>query len=710
MPDKNIFVPTQYIADQVSRYFTMYSNQRRSFVRRWYENNFFDDGQHFRYVSRLTGKIIDQSEVSSDLPMRAIPKASRQIRGIANLLSSLEPTPVVYPEKTNKSAFPDPNEYLQSQQIAKNIAMRTGHWLQEEFKKQELKEKIIQMIILTCKHGVSFLQVWPDAVDEKIRSEVYDAFDIYLDGTLTSIYNSPAIVKAVPEQIKRIQANELFDPQAVERLSPDNKYASDEVKQAYMSSLYNNGQENENAATLILKEAFMKEYLNENNYQEAKALSEKTGAMEGKKMGDVMIRHVFEAGGEKLMDEYVDLSEYPIVDLRLEPGRIYQTPLIERFIPANKSLDVAASRIERWMNTMVVGTWLTRDGEDLQITNIPGGQKVSYKQTPPVQSTIQPLPNTVFNFITMLEGIIEEQGASTSALGKLPEGVKSGVAIESIKSTEYDNLKISTDMLKQTVRRIGNRMLDIADKYFLNAQTVYYMENGEPNYFDIMGQRGVKFRQANNMPVGEVIPIKGDSYVDIQIESGAGFTQQGKKETAQQVIQFMTQLAAQNLLTTDVVKMVVQKALEMYQFGSTQEIMEAFDTGSQSAPITEEQMTQMKIAMLQAMKDAGVVGPEADKKLVMSTKVGVVEAMKDTGMMDNMNQPKEQPNKGPSQSISFKDLPPEGKQQMAAAAGIQLDPNQIRRDELQNKIIDTSLRGANNGPKTSDPKRTPTNQ
>jgi len=689
MLDRNKYIPTKYIADEIDRYYSMFDTQRHSLERRWYDNNLFDDGFHFKYMSRVTGKIINQSALDGDTPTRAIPKASRQIRGIANLLSSLDPTPAVYPEKVSQASYPEPELYQQSLKLAKATAQKTGHWLEEEFKKQELKEKLILMIILAAKHGISYLQIWPDAIDEKINTGVFDAFDIYLAGNLQSIYDSPAIIKAAPELISRIQANELFDPAATERLSPDNRYASSEVKQAYMMTKYNAGQENSAAATLILKEGFIKEYLNQNNYDEAKMLSQKTGALEGKKMGDPILRHSFSAGGEKLMDEYLDLPDYPFVDFRMEPGPIYQTPLIERFIPANKSLDIAMSRVERWMNTMVVGTWVARDGEDVQITNIPGGQVVRYKQTQPTQGVMQNLPPAVFDFIQLTERNIEEQGASTSALGKLPQGVKSGVAIESIKSTEYDNLKISTDMFKQTTRRVAEKMLDIADRYFINPQTVYYLEQGEPKYFDIIGQRGVNFRKENNIPFNNnVIPIKGDYLVNIEIESGTGFTQVGKKETAQQIITFMTSLAKEGLITTDAIKVVVKKALEMYQFGSTQEFMEAMDSGTQTMPVTEDQMTQMKIAMLQAMKDAGVVGPEADQKLVDSTKVGVVEAMKDTGMLDGMNQSKEQPDKGPSKSISFKDLPPEGKQQMAQQAGIILDPNQIRKDELQNKIID----------------------
>ena len=59
---------------------TAAKDSRRSYERRWYDNNFFDDGFHFRYLSRSQNKIIDLSERQTIYnPIRAIPKASRQI-------------------------------------------------------------------------------------------------------------------------------------------------------------------------------------------------------------------------------------------------------------------------------------------------------------------------------------------------------------------------------------------------------------------------------------------------------------------------------------------------------------------------------------------------------------------------------------------------------------------------------------------------------
>jgi hypothetical protein len=89
---------TAHLIDQTAQ---MISSQRKAFERRWYDNNFFDDGFHYRYVSRTTGRIIDLSQSGDTfIPHRAIPKASRQIRGIANLLLANELTPIIYPLTT----------------------------------------------------------------------------------------------------------------------------------------------------------------------------------------------------------------------------------------------------------------------------------------------------------------------------------------------------------------------------------------------------------------------------------------------------------------------------------------------------------------------------------------------------------------------------------------------------------------------------------
>jgi hypothetical protein len=621
---------TKQIYRAVENQQEVYYSQRKSHERRWYDNNFFDDGFHFRFLSRRTGKIVDLSaRATQTSPKRAIPKANRQIRGIANLLLGLDPHPVIYPEELSSSNYQTPEEYEKAREVAGEIAQKVGVWITEEWEEQELIDKLTAMLILAAKHSVSYLQILPDPIEECIKTEVCDAFDIFLDGSLTEIYDSPSIIKAKPQLIAKIKANELFDEKARNDISPDNKYASSEVKQAYMNARFGQFSVAEQTQTLIVKEAFIKEYLSKDNKSRVRKL-QNSEFVDDKKMGDVVMRHTFSTSNGTLLDEYIDLPEYPFVDFRYEPGLIYQVPMIERFKEANKSLDIAMSRVEGYANTMVTGIYQKRKGENYQVSNIPGGQLIEYESQPLIQMQPTSVPSFMFNYMEMLNRIIEEQGASASALGQLPSGVKSGVAIESLKQTEYANLKIPTNYFKKTVKRITKRLLDSAAKAFIDPQTVYLLEQGKPDYFNVIGKKGLMARQKAGLSVPEgTIVISGDYKVRIDVEPALGFTMSGKKDTMLQITQFLRGLAQEGYLTQDAVKELIQQFLETFNYGSTQEFMDAMESGTQSNKLNEEQLMQMKIAVVEAMKDAGVAGQDTSEQDIQKTKIGVVEAMKD---------------------------------------------------------------------------------
>lgn len=634
-------IPSAKIASVIDELVQNESRKRQSFERRWYDNNFFDDGFHFRYVSRETGKIVDLSNKrKGGDPLRAIPKASRQIRGVANLLSGPRYVPVVYPEKVSIRDYPnqqmDPQtgqmkyvEYEAAKQEAKIRAQKIGSWIEKEFDAQGIEEKIILMMILAAKHGVSYLKIYPDPIDEKICSSVCDAFDVYLQGDVQDEEDSPFITFTKQELISRIKANEYFDKEQLEMISPDNKYASSEIKEAYMQTRFGTKFASDHTATLIQKETYLKEYVSDANKQ--KIVTDLGDAAKSIKMGDQVIRKVFSAGGITLYDKYTDLTEYPIISFRYEPGPMYQVPFIERFIPANKTLDSIVSRVEAYANTMGVGIYQKAKGENYSISNIPGGQIIEYTARPLQQMQIAPLPSFMFNLINLLEKFIEEQGAATASLGQLPEGVRSGVAIESLKSTEYANLQIATQQVKKTVKKIATRMIDQAANVFLKPQTAMILEKGEPNYFDIIGEKGRKLYEKMDLQdeIYDAVVLKKNQHIDIEVESGLGFTQDGKKQTMQQLTTFFLELAKIGYIKPEVMKVVVEKLLEVYQFGSTQEFLDTLDDSMKDTGIAEEDIMKMKVAMAETLKETGVAGPDQENTQVNSTKVGVVQALKD---------------------------------------------------------------------------------
>src|SRR3989304_129895 len=610
-------IDSEQIGQTVDVLMTQAQDARRGFERRWYDNNFFDDGYHFRYLSRQQNKIVDLADRSTIYnPLRAIPKSSKQIRGMANLLLSQDPIPVIYPEKINVGAYPpvmapDPEtgemvegpnpEYQEAVKGAKLVAKLSGHWVEEEFRKQDVSEKLSLMVILAAKHGISFMQIWPDAVREQIRTQVFDAFDVYVMGSVTELSDSPFVIKTQRRTISEIKADERFDPSQVDKISPDNRHASSEIKESYMKARHGGMSNPESVATVTEKEYFIKEYLNEDNSARIRRQKDGGEILQGKETGDVVMRHGFVEGNIGVLDEYVDLPDYPLVDFRFEPGPLYQVPMVARFLPSNKSLDLVVSRLERYIHTMVTGAWMKRQGEQFDINNTAGGQIIEYQATPPVQAQIANMPNFVFNFMNLLTNLIEEQGVSTSILGKVPTGVRSNAALETIKESEYANLVISSRRLKNTIKRITQKFLDLADRYFVNPQVSYFLEKGEPQYFDIIGATTLAKRQALGVETPETaVPLSGEYRGDIQVESGLGYTREGQRESAKELGNFIIQIAGLGLVSPEFAKIFILKLLEQYGFGVTQEVVEALE---QEGQMGQEQIDKIKLAMVETMGD-----------------------------------------------------------------------------------------------------------
>ena len=675
-------IPTRGMGEAVDEMMNAAEGTRKGHERRWYDNNFFDDGYHFRYVSREENKIVDWSEKTSIYnPLRAIPKASKQVRGIVNLLVSQEYVPVTFPERVEKANYENPVEYEAAKAEAKIVARRNGHFIEEEFKKQGIKEKLAFMGILAAKNSVSYLKVWPDTINEKINTTVKDAFDIYLMGELSELEDEPFIVEATPRRVSEIKADEQFDREQITKLTPDNRFASSEIKEAYMTSRYGGHSRSDNSATLIQKQAFIKEYINKENLKAIRKQENAGDILESRGEGDPVIRQVFSAGGVWLRDEYLDMNDYPYVDFRYEPGPIYQVPMIERFIPQNKSLDMIVSRTERHAHTMGVGVWLKRQGEQFNINNKAGGQIIEYQNVPPKQMELAPLPTSFFNYMGILNSFIEEQGVTLTTTGKVPSGVKSGIAIEALKESEYANLVIANARLKQTVKRIAEKFMDIADNTFVTPQTYTLLEKGEPTYFDIIGKRAIKKRESVHLETPEdVIPVSRDYHVDIEVQSGLGYTREGKKAAAKELGDYLIQLANVGAVPPNVITSYIERLFEIYQFGGGSEISRDIEKFNEEGQLTDQQMEKIKVAMAEVIRDAGLTpGPTPDER-IEEGKVATAEAIKDTGIADKQEP---QRDKGPNRSISFKDLPPEGRVQLAEQAGIEITPQQVKQQESQ---------------------------
>lgn len=593
-------------AAQMASMIASAKQMRVRWERTWYDNGYFDDGFHFRYISRDTGRIIDKSNASnSPNKMRAIPKASKQIRGIANLLVGTNPHPVILPERIIQNQFGgDMAAYAQAKEWAKQTAKKSGHWLYEEFSDTDVEDKLVEMIISAAKQSIAYLKITPDPINEKIIAVTRDAFDVYLMPMVKEIDDSPFVAESVAVPVQDIWNNELYDEAKRMAVVPDNKFSGSSIKDAYLRSRFGTALQGDDTGTVLKNEGFIREFLNKDNMARIQEQDDSEIVLKGKKIGDPIIRQIVStASGICLYDHYTTLSKYPYAPFRFEPGYLYQVSQIERFIPANKSLDAVVSRIEGLLHTMVVGTWAKKKTEGFRINNQYGGQIVEYDNTPPIAVPSPTVPNFVFQFIGLLNSFIEEQGLSVNTLAQIPSGVKAFRAIESLKESELNNLQIPLKQLKKTVKRISELYLQYADDFFMNPRPVSDEETGEPTYYDVIGKRGYDTRKQVGMSVEGMIPLNKELPIRIEVENGAAFTEEGRKSQMLELITTLSPLFQQGVLPAEFLKLMATELVDTFKVGSLQDMTEALDNMQPNDQMTQDDIEKVKIAMLEVMRD-----------------------------------------------------------------------------------------------------------
>ena len=460
-----------------------------------------------------------------------------------------------------------------------------------------------------------------------------------------------------------------------------------------MRARYGRDSSADQAGSAVLYEAFLKEHINEHNIKRIRQQENGDKLLKNRGIGDVIIRQVFVASSQCLRDTYLDMDEYPFVDFRMEPGPMYGVPMIERFKNANKSLDSAVSRMERYFHTMVTGIWLKRRGEQFKVSNIAGGQILEYDQTAPVQAPLTPLGPWTFDFLELLTNYIEEQGVSTTTLGKVPTGVRSNAAIESLKEAEYANLIIATRRFNQCCRKIAKKMFEIADENYVHPKSISHKVKGNTDYFEVIGASAAKGRK--KLGIGtpdEVITLSKDTKIDIEIEQGMAYTKEGQKAAAMQLFQALTPFVQMGAVPMPAFKVALEKFLETYQFGSTAEFMDEWDKSAQSAGMTDDELQKMKMAVLQALQEADEIGPKKDQedeqRMLQATQLGTLKALHESGLVKNIQDTAQAATAEPvkeSVSINYKDAPEDVKRQMEQEAGFQ--PSQTISPAGSDQII-----------------------
>ncbi len=189
--------------------------------------------------------------------------------------------------------------------------------------------------------------------------------------------------------------------------------------------------------------------------------------------------------------------------------------------------------------------------------------------------------------------------------------------------------------------------------------------------FSVIGDRAAQARKSLKVETpGDLVTLSRDSIVEIEIEQGMAYTKEGQKATMQEVMNTMIELLKTQAIPPQAIQTVAQKYLETLQFGSTEEFMTDIDEAFKNGPnLTQQQLTMVKTAVLQALKEAEEIGPAADKTKVMAAKVGTLEALHQSGLAKTIQGTGQVAPQTKPGDINYKDAPEDVKRQMEQAAG-----------------------------------------
>ena len=278
---------------------------------------------------------------------------------------------------------------------------------------------------------------------------------------------------------------------------------------------------------------------------------------------------------------------------------------------------------------------------------------------------------TPFQFMEMTDKYIEEQGISSNNVSQLPNNIANNT-IENIQQQEYTNLRFATARLRKCVTRIGELIMERGDKDYIHPVEISHKEDNEVKYFSVVGSRGHKaYKKVNKALPHDIVTLNRKAKIRVKADEGMGLTQDGRRQAMADLMKNMIELYKEGFLGAEAMALMVKRFVEEYGYGATEDFMDAIEKGVTQGQMSQQQVKQMQIAILQTLKDAGVVGQEHEKTLTDSTKLGTLHALKDAGLLDQLNQEGKDNIEVDNMIKLYKDASPDIRRQIESKLGLQ---------------------------------------
>jgi hypothetical protein len=431
------------VASFIDQLYTQTLSKYMKLHRDWYLNERFVRGDHWIVYNKTLNKI-QTLPVSDGEIRRTINKIRTQLRGVKNFIKRNQPRWEAHPEDSSDESL-------------KN-AQKTNKILQYYYRILKIKSVLTDIIVSGLKYSVGFLEaaVVETGKETKIKLWHDDTFSILLDLDASHIQDCRYILKVMKKPVTQVQENKNY--KIAGNIGSDSKENGgstykEMLEQEKYGTNINKGVKD--LESTLVKELWIKWY-DENGKSHVKIFTN---------VSDQLVRVQ-----ETKYRRYPFFSYNP----EHEPGAIYSDAWIKDLIQINKSLDKSVSQIEGYIQRMLAGKFMIKQGVEVSSITDKGAEKIYYKgSVPPTQLELQPLPSTPFSYTNNLERWIEEGGGMREAsLGRAPSGIQSGKGVEALQAADASTVAEPVENLETFLEEISEFILELLTDYQITSMEI----------------------------------------------------------------------------------------------------------------------------------------------------------------------------------------------------------------------------------------------
>jgi len=380
-----------------------------------------------------------------------------------------------------------------------------GEYLAFQYDKLNLEEKANKALLYGLLYGLGIFQYgYDDRLDNGEGNawiETLDPFDTYIDPYCTSIEDARYVIKVMSKPYELLVDNPNYDKKAVENLTTTSTLSESDYKNLILNNENNISNTSKN---VILHEGWFV-------------------TKEG-----IRVITTSPQSNEILRNELTTFKKLPfeIYQPDINVGSIYGEGWVKNIVPLNKAANyLETSRLE--YNILInKGRLLIPKGAGVKSVTNQNGEKIYYKAgfkpeflpTPPMGSDVDRQINALGAYIQLI-------GAANEAfIGQTPTGVKSGIAIETLIASNFNQLSDLVNNLANTLAKLGEDILQLGYEYQLLTKP-FRASSGE--YYGILGG-GLEPKDMERLI--KVVSIPANPEVKVKITSGVAHTKEAKRD------------------------------------------------------------------------------------------------------------------------------------------------------------------------------------